>query len=77
MAHAYVPHVVHMVFSTKERRRAIPPNFQSELWAYVAGICDEERMFVHTIGGAEAHVHVLLLMHISTNDSGRKGDRSD
>jgi hypothetical protein len=34
----YVSNHVHIVFSTKNRLKAIPENLQPKLWAYMAGI---------------------------------------
>jgi len=60
MSHTYSQNVVHVVFSTKERRRSIPAEFRPKVWAYVAGICDKHAIFVHAIGGMEDHVHLLM-----------------
>jgi REP element-mobilizing transposase RayT len=49
-----------VVFGTKERRRSIRKEFQSRLWAYVAGICKSDGVFVHAVSGAEDHVHMLI-----------------
>lgn len=37
MSHTYVQNLVHVVFSTKERRKLIPLDFRAKLWAYMAG----------------------------------------
>jgi hypothetical protein len=47
VSHSYVQNIVHLVFSTKERRKLIPTEFQPALWAYVAGICKKNEIFVH------------------------------
>jgi REP element-mobilizing transposase RayT len=60
MSHTYVQNLVHLVFSTKGRRKTIPAEFQPEMWAYSAGICNKQRIFVHAIGGMEDHVHFLI-----------------
>ena len=39
MSHTYAQNVIHVVFSTKDRRKSISPEFQPRLWAYAAGIC--------------------------------------
>jgi REP element-mobilizing transposase RayT len=52
--------VIHIVFSTKDRRKAIPEEFQPKLWAYSAGICKKQGIFVHAIGGMEDHAHFLI-----------------
>ena len=60
MSHTYTQNVVHIVFSTKDRRRTIPPNLQERLWPYMAGICKNLGAFLHAIGGTEDHVHLLI-----------------
>jgi len=51
---------VHVVFSTKDRRKTIAADFQPKLWAYSAGICKKLGIFVHAIGGMEDHAHFLI-----------------
>ena len=41
MSHTYCSALVHCVFSTKERRKTIPPESQERLWAYMGGIARE------------------------------------
>jgi putative transposase len=60
MSHTYAQNVIHVVFSTKDRRKTIPAEFQPKLWAYSAGICKNQGIFVHAIGGIEDHVHFLI-----------------
>src|SRR5713226_6747470 len=60
MSHTYFQNVMHVVFSTKDRRKIIPPELKERLWAYAAGICKHENIFVHAIGGMEDHIHLLL-----------------
>lgn len=60
MAHALVQNFMHIVFSTKDRLKSIAKEKQARTWAYLAGICKEERIFVHEIGGMEDHVHMLI-----------------
>jgi len=60
MSHTYVQNVVHVVFSTKERRKTISREFQPRMWAYVAGICKNHGIFVHAIGGMDDHIHLLI-----------------
>lgn len=60
MSHTYFQNVMHIVFSTKERRKIIPTQMKERLWAYTAGICKHEGTFVHAIGGMEDHIHMLL-----------------
>ena len=30
------------------------------MWSYIAGICKNHEIFVHAIGGADDHVHLLV-----------------
>jgi putative transposase len=60
LSHAYFQNVMHIVFSTKERREIIPAPMMERLWAYTAGICQHQNIFVHAIGGMEDHIHLLL-----------------
>ena len=60
MSHTYAQNVVHLVFSTKDRRGALVKEFQPRLWAYAAGICKKEGIFAHSIGGTADHIHLLI-----------------
>ena len=60
MAHTYTTNLVHCVFSTKERARAIPDGRKEKLWAYLYGIAHNLRIDVLAIGGTSDHVHLLL-----------------
>jgi predicted DNA-binding ribbon-helix-helix protein len=44
MAHTYVSAFVHVVFSTKGRRRTISVQLQPKLWAYLGGIARRNDM---------------------------------
>ena len=46
MSHTYAHNPVHVVFSTKERRELISKELQAGLWAYLAGVCKKQKMFV-------------------------------
>jgi len=48
------------VFSTKYRRKSISKEFQPRMWAYVAGICKNHGVFVHSVGGMDDHIHLLI-----------------
>jgi len=60
MSHSYVHNPVHLVFSAKERCKLIRAEAQPRLWAYLAGVCKKQRIFVHEIGGMEDHIHMLI-----------------
>ncbi len=60
MSHTYVQNVVHVVFSTKDRHKAISKELRPRAWAYVAGICKNHEIFVHAVGGMDDHIHLLI-----------------
>jgi len=60
MSHTYAQNVIHIVFSTKERRKLISAEFRPRLWTYTAGICKNLDIFTHGIGGMDDHIHLLL-----------------
>ena len=60
MSHTYSQNVVHVVFSTKGRHKTIDREFRPQLWAYVTGICLKLDIYVHSVGGMEDHVHLLI-----------------
>lgn len=60
MSHTYAQNIVHVVFSTKERWKAIDRELQPRLWAYVAGICKNLGVRVCCVGGVEDHIHLLI-----------------
>lgn len=51
---------MHVVFSTKERRKLIPLDFRPKLWAFMAGVCKSEKLLAHEIGGMDNHAHLLI-----------------
>ena len=60
MPHTYVQNTIHVVFSTKDRRKSIPQEFQPQFWSYIAGICANHKILVHAIGGTGDHIHLLI-----------------
>ena len=60
MPHTYCSSFYHCVFSTKERRKIIPPDVQGQLWAYMGGIARGLEIRALEIGGMEDHAHLLL-----------------
>jgi putative transposase len=60
MPHAYTQNTLHIIFSTKDRLKSIPQNFQPTLWSSVAGICKNHGILPHSIGGAADHIHLLI-----------------
>jgi putative transposase len=62
MAHTYVSALVHVVFSTKGRRKTISAQLQPKLWAYLSGIAWRNGMTAVQVGGIADHIHVLLIL---------------
>jgi REP element-mobilizing transposase RayT len=60
MSHSYSQNLIHLVFSTKERRKTISKAMQPRLWPYMSAICQKNKIFVYAIGGMEDHVHILM-----------------
>jgi putative transposase len=60
---------VHIVFSTKDRRKLIPKDSKTRLWAYLAGVCKNQEIFVHEIGGMEDHLHMLIQIPLTLSFS--------
>ena len=60
MPHTYAQNVVHVVFSTKDRKKVMDREFRPRLWAYIAGICANLGIYVHSVGGTEDHIHLLI-----------------
>lgn len=52
--------VVHLIFSTKQRKPLITPEMQSDLFAYLGGIVREMRATALVINGTCDHVHMLV-----------------
>jgi putative transposase len=50
----------HIVFSTKERRKLLRAELQTELWPYVAAVAKNHEMQPFAIGGIEDHIHLLV-----------------
>ncbi|MBZ5703748.1 MAG: IS200/IS605 family transposase [Acidobacteriia bacterium] len=52
--------IVHLIFSTKERRPLITPGIRSDLFAYLGGIVREMRGTALITNGTADHVHMLV-----------------
>jgi putative transposase len=58
--HSFVSSLLHVVFTTKERRHWITTQLQEQLWPYLGGIARNNKMKALKIGGVKDHVHILL-----------------
>ena len=53
--------LVHVVFSTKERRALLQnPDLRTDMHSYLAGICANLKCPAIIVGGATDHVHLLF-----------------
>ena len=62
MSHSYSSNRVHVIFSTKQRKKCLSDDFQPKLWAYMAGIAHNQGFEAMIIGGVRDHVHALLVL---------------
>jgi len=60
MAQTLTRLLVHVIFSTKDRRNLIDPQVEPALHAYLGGICRNQTSPALAIGGIENHVHLLI-----------------
>jgi len=74
MGHTLSRLLVHVVFSTKERRRTIHESFRPRLFEYMGGIARNEFGRSLVVGGTADHVHGLLSVRpaVSVSDAMRK-----
>ena len=63
MSHSHLCCLMHIVFSTEERRPLIRPDAKSRLHAYLGGIARENDMVALAVGGIEDHVHLLMSLN--------------
>ncbi|QDU31451.1 Transposase IS200 like protein [Anatilimnocola aggregata] len=62
MPQSFVKNYIHLIYSTKYRERRIKPQFESQLWAYQAGIFKAWDSPAIAVGGVEDHVHALFML---------------
>ena len=60
MPHSYCNNLLHVVFSTRERKPTIPAALLAELWTVLAGIGRNHRLTMIKVGGMTDHVHILF-----------------
>ena len=59
MPQSLVKILVHMVWSTKDRVRIIPPDFEPQLFGYISGIITNNSGRMISAGGEADHIHLL------------------
>ena len=67
MSHTYANLLVHVIFSTKDRRPTIRPEFEERLWQYMSGIARKEFGRALKLGGTEDHIHALVSLRTNVS----------
>jgi REP-associated tyrosine transposase len=67
MGHSFSNLLIHLIFSTKGRRRFLSAGLRERLFPYMGGIIREIKCKPIIIGGVEDHVH--LLIELTTDNS--------
>ena len=60
MPQSLIKVLVHIVFSTKDRRNLIPPDLEAELYAYMSGIVRNNNAKLIIANGTPDHSHLLI-----------------
>src|SRR5436305_13271633 len=60
--HSYSNVLVHVIFSTKQRRHSIPAEKLQDLWRYFGVIARNHDIPLVRAGGTRNHVHLLFAM---------------
>ena len=66
MPHTLCCNFVHVVFSTKYRKKLIPTEHREALYEYFGGIARNHKIKLMTAGGTEDHVHLLIAIGTTT-----------
>jgi REP element-mobilizing transposase RayT len=59
MAHTFTCVLMHMIFSTKERKQFLTPELGERLFPYMGGIIRDMKGTALLINGPDDHVHIL------------------
>jgi putative transposase len=62
MSHSYSNNYVHAVYSTKDRKNLIPPEFERRLYPFIAAVAREHDIALLAAGGMPDHTHLLFLL---------------
>lgn len=62
MGQSLVKNYVHIIFSTKYRRKIIKAPYEKELHSYLGRVCNELDCQVIIVGGYTDHIHILCLL---------------
>jgi len=62
MGQSLVQNYIHIVFSTKYRQPLIKADIETELHAYIGGVCNKLECQTIQIGGYNNHIHILCML---------------
>jgi putative transposase len=62
MSHSFSNNYVHAVYSTKDRRNLIPPEFENRLYSFIASVAKKHEIPLLSAGGMSNHSHLLFLL---------------
>lgn len=74
MAQTLVSLLVHVIFSTKHRADLITPEIESELFAYIGGVLNNNKSKLIAANGTTNHVHLLVSLSKTISLSELVGD---
>ena len=63
MANTYTQIYLHIVFAVKNRASLIKPEYEEELYSYLAGACKNRKHHLRVVGGTSDHLHLFVGMH--------------
>jgi putative transposase len=69
MATTYTAILLHIIFSTKNREPSITPAVETELYAYIGGVCRGTGSVLLDANGTTDHVHLLVSLGKTTSIS--------
>ena len=61
----YTQILYQIVFSTKNRERALVSEHRTALFRYISGILENKKCHLYQINGVEDHLHILTHLHPS------------
>ena len=63
MPQSLASNLIHLIYSTKDRRPILTPAIRPSLFAYKAGILRDWESHALSIGGESDHVHILFALN--------------
>ena len=67
MPGTYTAILVHVIFSTKDRKPYITDSIQQRLYSYIGGIIKKENAQLYAVGGMPDHVHLFIRSGVHTS----------